>query len=76
MASMAAQQAMPDRTAYDLQSLRVAYLRPASGAIASQTHVRCAGSTLRVVEVELFSDEPGSTGKAFVQATAMFRTAR
>nr|WP_156945020.1 acyl-CoA thioesterase domain-containing protein [Arthrobacter sp. I3] len=76
MAAFAAQQAMPDRTGYDLQSLRAAYLRPAFGAIASRTHVRYAGSSLRVVEVELFSDEPGSAGKAFVQATAIFRQAR
>jgi acyl-coenzyme A thioesterase PaaI-like protein len=76
MASLAAQMAMPDRVAYDLQSLRVAYLRPASGTIASRTRVRHAGSTLRVVDVELFSGETGSTAKAFVQATAMFRTAR
>lgn len=76
MAALAAQQAMLDRTGYDLQSLRAAYLRPALGAIASRTYVRYAGSSLRVVEVELFSDEPGSTGETFAQATAMFRTAR
>jgi acyl-coenzyme A thioesterase PaaI-like protein len=76
MAALAAQQAMPDRTGYDLQSLRAAYLRPAFGAIATRILVRHAGSSLRVVEVELFGDNPGSTGKAFVQATATFRTAR
>lgn len=75
MAALAAQQAMPDRAGYDLKSLRAAYLRPAFGAIATRTHMRYAGSSLRVVEVELFSAEPGSTGKAFVQATAMFRQA-
>ena len=73
MAALAAQQAMPDRTGYDLQSLGAAYLRPAFGEIATRTHVRYAGSSLRVVDVELFSSEPGSTGKAFVQATAIFR---
>jgi acyl-coenzyme A thioesterase PaaI-like protein len=76
LATLAAQQAMPDRTGYDLQSLRAAYLRPAFGEIATRTHVRYAGSSLRVVDVELFSAEPGSTGKAFVQATAIFRQAR
>lgn len=76
MAALAAQQAMPDRHGYDMQSLRAAYLRPAFGAIASRTHVRYAGSSLRVVEVELFNDEPGSPGKAFVQAPAVFRQAR
>lgn len=76
MAALAAQQAMPDRTGYDLQSLGAAYLRPAFGEIATRTHVCYAGSSLRVVDVELFSAEPGSTGKAFVQATAIFRQAR
>lgn len=92
MAGLAAQQALPDRTGYELQSLQVRFLRPASGAIAARTRVRHAGRSLRIVEVELFSGEHSATGtgprgegagvghrnetKPFVQATAAFRTAR
>jgi acyl-coenzyme A thioesterase PaaI-like protein len=73
MASLAAQQAMPDRACYDLQSLRVLFLRPAVGALSSRTRVRHSGRSLRVVDVELFNDEAGTPGKAFVQAQAVFR---
>lgn len=92
MAGLAAQQALPDRTGYELQSLQVRFLRPASGAIATRTRVRHAGRSLRVVEVELLTAEHSATGagrqgegsgvghrnaaKPFVQATAAFRTAR
>lgn len=91
MAGLAAQQAMPDRTGYELQSLQVRFLRPASGAIATRTRVRHAGRSLRIVEVELLADHrvtgPGQRGlgadvghprpaKPFVQATAAFRAAR
>lgn len=76
MAAMAAQQTMLDRTDFDLQSLRVSYLRPASGTIASRTKVRHAGSSIRVVDVELFSGERNSTEKAFVNATLTLRRTR
>lgn len=92
MAGLAAQQALPDRTGYELQSLQVRFLRPASGAIATRTRVRHAGRSLRIVEVELISGEQRATAaaqrgegagvghrnetKPFVQATAAFRTAR
>jgi acyl-coenzyme A thioesterase PaaI-like protein len=76
MASLAAQQAMPDRAGYDLQSLRTLFLRPAGGAVSSRVRVRHAGRSLRVVDVELFSGEADATGKAFIQAQAVFRTAR
>lgn len=72
MAGLAAQQAMPDRTGYELQSLQVRFLRPASGAIATRTRVRHAGRALRIVEVEL-SSGVADPAKPFVQATAAFR---
>lgn len=72
MASLAAQNAMPDRTSYDLQSLRVTYLRPASGALTARTRVRHAGRSLRVVEVDLV----GEAGKPFIHTESVFRTAR
>ncbi|WMY79248.1 acyl-CoA thioesterase domain-containing protein [Citricoccus sp. I39-566] len=77
MAGLAAQQAMPDRAGYDLQSLQVRFLRPASGAIATRTRVRHAGRALRIVEVELLSGDhgPAAASKPFVQATAAFRAA-
>lgn len=72
MAALAAQQAMPDRTGYDLQSLRVTFLRPASGAITVRTRVRHAGRSLRVVEVDLV----GEAGKPFIHTESVFRSAR
>lgn len=92
MAGLAAQQALPDRTDYDLQSLQARFLRPASGPTSTRTRVRHSGRSLRIVEVELLPWVPGATGaapqgegagagrpaqtKPFVQATATFRTAR
>lgn len=75
MAALAAQQAMPDRTGYDLQSLRVMFLRPAGGDIASRVRVRHAGRSLRIVQVELFGAGNGPDAKPFVQAEAVFRPA-
>lgn len=71
MAALAAQQAMPDRTDFDLQSLRVVFLRPAGGQITARTRVRHAGRSLRVVEVELI----GAAGKPFVHTESVFRAA-
>ncbi|QCU78986.1 hypothetical protein E7744_13225 [Citricoccus sp. SGAir0253] len=76
MAAMAAQQAMPDHAGFDLQSLRVMFLRPAGGAIASRVRVRHAGRSLRVVQVELAGAEHGPGAKPFVQAEAVFRPAQ
>jgi hypothetical protein len=75
MAALAAQQAMPDRTGFDLQSLRVMFLRPAGGEIASRVRVRHAGRSLRIVQVELFGAGNGPDAKPFVQAEAVFRPA-
>lgn len=75
MASLAAQQAMPDRSRYGLQSLRAVYLRPATGALASRVRMRHVGRLLRVVDVELTGCDAESSGKAFVQATATFHVA-
>ncbi|MCY1160089.1 MAG: hypothetical protein MOP51_3114 [Citricoccus sp.] len=75
MAALAAQQAMPDRTGYDLQSLRVMFLRPAGGEIASRVRVRHAGRSLRIVQVELYGAGNGPDAKPFVQAEAVFRPA-
>lgn len=72
MASLAAQQAMPDRLGFDLQSLRAVFLRPASGPITAHTRVRHAGRSLRVVEVELV----GAAGKPFIHTESVFRSAR
>ncbi|WP_277245084.1 PaaI family thioesterase [Micrococcus terreus] len=72
MAALAAQQAMPDRRDFDLQSLRVVFLRPAGGPITARTRVRHAGRSLRVVEVELV----GAAGKPFIHTESVFRTAR
>lgn len=80
MSGLAAQQAMPDRSGFDLQSLRVLFLRPAGGAIAARTRVRHAGRSLRIVDVELVAGGPDvghlTQGKPFVQAAAVFRAAR
>lgn len=76
MAALAAQQAMPDRIGFDLQSLRVMFLRPAGGAIGSRVRVRHAGRSLRVVQVELFGAGGGPAAKPYVQAEAVFRPAR
>jgi acyl-coenzyme A thioesterase PaaI-like protein len=76
MASLAAQQAMPDRAGYDLQSLRTLFLRPAGGDVSSRVRIRHAGRSLRVVDVELFGGAADATGKPFIQAQAVFRTAR
>lgn len=80
MSGLAAQQAMPDRTEFDLQSLRVLFLRPAGGPIAARTRVRHAGRSLRIVDVELVAGGAGvghlAQTKPFVQAAAVFRAAR
>jgi acyl-coenzyme A thioesterase PaaI-like protein len=76
MAALAAQQAMPDRAGFDLQSLRVMFLRPAGGEIASRVRVRHAGRSLRIVQVELHGAGNGPAVKPFVQAEAVFRPAR
>lgn len=76
MAALAAQQAMGDRAGFDLQSLRVLFLRPAGGEIASRVRVRHAGRSLRTVQVELFDPDNGPDAKAFVQAEAVFRPSR
>ncbi len=76
MAALAAQQAMPDRTGFDLQSLRVMFLRPAGGKIASRVRVRHAGRSLRIVQVELFGAGNASDAKAFVHVEAVFRPTR
>lgn len=73
MAALAAQQSMGDRGGFDLQSLRVMFLRPATGAIASRVRLRHAGRSLRIVQVEL-AGAPGA--RPFVQAEAVFRPAR
>lgn len=75
MAGLAAQQAMPDRTEFDLQSLRVMFLRPAGGTVRSRTRLRHAGRSLRVLEVELYGDERGHD-KPFIHSESVFRTAR
>ncbi|MDI3329354.1 MAG: thioesterase family protein [Micrococcus sp.] len=75
MAALAAQQAMPDRSGFELQSLRVLFLRPAGGEIASRVRVRHAGRSLRIVQVELFGAANGPGAKPFVQAEAVFRPA-
>ncbi|REE04950.1 PaaI family thioesterase [Citricoccus nitrophenolicus] len=80
MSGLAAQQPMPDRTGFDLQSLRVLFLRPAGGPIATRTRVRHAGRSLRIVDVELVAGGAGvghlAQAKPFVQAEAVFRAAR
>ncbi|WP_313816578.1 PaaI family thioesterase [Citricoccus sp.] len=80
MSGLAAQQAMPDRAGFDLQSLRVLFLRPAGGAIAARTRVRHAGRSLRIVDVELVAGGADvgnlTQPKPFVQAEAVFRAAR
>ncbi|MGM7666509.1 acyl-CoA thioesterase domain-containing protein [Microbacterium sp. A93] len=80
MAGLAAQHAMPDRTDFDLQSLRVMYLRPTHGAVLTRTRVRHAGRSVRVVDIELHGADGNRDGssviKPFVQAQAVFRTAR
>ncbi|WP_378040492.1 PaaI family thioesterase [Citricoccus parietis] len=80
MSGLAAQQAMPDRTDYDLQSLRALFLRPARGAVTARTRVRHAGRSLRIVDVELVGGVTDvgnpAASKPFVQAEAVFRAAR
>ncbi|MFE4082401.1 acyl-CoA thioesterase domain-containing protein [Paenarthrobacter sp. YIM B13468] len=62
MAGLAAKAAMPDSDSFDLQSLRLVFLRPATGPITSRARIRHPGRSLRIVDVELFSGHttPGS----------------
>lgn len=68
MAGLASQHAMPDLGDFRMQSLRVNFVRPGTGAVQSQVSVRHAGRSLRVVDVELH----GAQGKPFVLAQASF----
>lgn len=68
MAALASQHAMSDHDNFRMQSLRVNFIRPSTGAVQSRVSIRHSGRSLCVVDVELH----GTHGKAFVLAQASF----
>ncbi|WP_374102495.1 acyl-CoA thioesterase domain-containing protein [Arthrobacter sp. ISL-65] len=62
MAGLAAQAAIPVPQNFDLQSLRMVFLRPSTGPIATRARIRHTGRSLYIVDVELFSSRttPGN----------------
>jgi acyl-coenzyme A thioesterase PaaI-like protein len=62
MAGLAAQAAIPLPQNFDLQSLRMVFLRPSTGPIATRARIRHTGRSLYIVDVELFSSRttPGN----------------
>jgi acyl-coenzyme A thioesterase PaaI-like protein len=63
MAGLAAKAAIPAPENFDLQSLRMVFLRPSTGPIATRARIRHAGRSLYIVDLELFSSPttPGNT---------------
>ncbi|WP_353615454.1 acyl-CoA thioesterase domain-containing protein [Arthrobacter sp. OV608] len=55
MAGLAAHAATPAPDHFDLQSLRMVFLRPSTGPIATRARIRHTGRSLCSVDVELFS---------------------
>ena len=75
----AAQAAMPDRERYDVQAVRVVFVRPGHGEMVALTRVRHAGRSLRLVDVDLVpvgADGDPVADKPMVQVQVTFRAAR
>ena len=75
----AAQAAMPDRERYDVQAVRVVFVRPGHGEMVALTRVRHAGRSLRLVDVDLVpvgADGVPVADKPMVQVQVTFRAAR
>ena len=75
----AAQAAMPDRERYDVQAVRVVFVRPGHGEMVALTRVRHAGRSLRLVDVDLVpvgADGVPVADKPMVQVQVTFRATR